>query len=107
MEGVEWIPLHQDEPPGSGRGPVGAVVLIRMAPGRGYARHRHVGAEDVLVLGGGYRDESGEHRAGDHVHYPPGSVHTPVALGRADRPASPENSVCVLYSVVPGGIEYV
>lgn len=107
MEGVEWIPLHVEGQPGPDHAPVGAVVLIRMAPGRGYARHRHVGSEEVLVLQGGYRDEQGDHLAGEHVHYPPGSVHTPVALGDRDRAASAENPVCVLYSVVPGGIEYV
>ena len=40
------------------------VALIRMAPGRGYPRHRHRGTEEVLVLQGGYRDEFGEHTAG-------------------------------------------
>ena len=76
-----------------------------MAPGRGYAPHRHVGTEDVLVLQGGYRDELGEHRRGDHVHYPAGSTHAPQALGDPERPAGPDNPACVLFSVVPDGIE--
>ena len=42
-----------------------ATVLIRMQPGCRYPAHRHVGIEEVLILQGGYGDESGEHRAGD------------------------------------------
>lgn len=76
-----------------------------MAPGQGYRPHRHVGTEDVLVLCGGYRDAEGEHRAGDHVHYPAGTSHSPVALGDSERPAGPANPACVLFSVVPEGIE--
>ena len=114
--GISWIPLHLGEPaappPDAGpaaarRGPVPATVLIRMEPGHGYAAHRHVGTEDVLVLRGGYRDAWGVHRRGDHVHYPAGSVHAPVALGEADRPADASNPACVLYSSVPAGIEPV
>lgn len=111
MPGVSWIPLHLDEQPSAsqsgGPRPVGATVLIRMEPGRGYEAHRHVGTEDVLVLRGGYRDEWGTYRRGDHVHYPAGSVHGPCALGSAERAVDDTNPVCVLYSSVPGGIEYV
>ena len=51
--GVEWIDLAPDAD-----GPA-RTVLIRMRPGHGYPRHRHLGAEDVLVLSGGYADEDG------------------------------------------------
>ena len=116
--GVSWLPLHLDQPSaraasddaparaarhGARRG--GAVVLIRMEPGCAYAAHRHVGTEDVLVLAGGYRDERGEHVQGDHVHYEAGSVHAPRALGDAHRPAGPDNPACVLFAVVPEGVE--
>jgi len=108
--GVSWIPLYQDPAPAEGaargrRAPVGATVLIRMEPGHGYGSHRHVGTEDVLVLRGGYVDEQGVHRRGDHVHYPPGSRHAPRALGAAERPADAGNPPCILYSTVPPGVE--
>ncbi len=108
--GVFWFPLHLEEgegggvrAPGPDRG--GATVLIRMDPGRGYAPHRHVGSEDVLVLQGGYRDEFGEHHCGDHVHYAAGSRHSPVALGDGTRPPGPANPACILYATAPLGIE--
>jgi len=108
-EGVSFCVLHLEEPlpplaDGAHR-TRGGTVLIRMQPGQGYAAHRHVGAEDVLVLQGGYRDRLGEHVAGDHVHYPPGSEHAPVALGDASRPAGPLNPACILYSTAPLGVE--
>lgn len=74
------------------------VALIRMDPGCGYPRHRHRGAEHVLVLQGGYRDERGTHRAGHLVTYADGTIHTPVALdGGAALP-------CVLLAVAHEGI---
>ena len=85
--------------------PRGATVLIRMEPGCGYTPHRHVGTEDVLVLAGGYRDEFGTYRQGDHVHYDPGSAHAPCALGERGRPVDEANPACILYSTVPEGIE--
>lgn len=93
--GVSWI-LLSPEGVFENRG---AAVLIRMEAGSGYAPHRHLQGEEVLVLQGGYRDELGEHRAGDFVAYPPGSSHAPVALGQAGDPA------CVLFAVARGGIE--
>ena len=117
VPGVSWIPLHLEEGTGlraatggngsAGRTRGGATVLIRMAPGRGYAPHRHLGAEDVLVLLGGYADERGTYRQGEHVHYPPGSVHAPRALGDPDRAADETNPPCILYSTVPEGIELI
>ena len=109
-EGIEWIALHLAGDPGtleSGQGSArgAATVLIRMAPGRGYEPHRHVGTEDVLVLRGAYRDEFGTVRTGEHVHYAAGSEHGPVALGDPARPAGEDNPACILFAVVPGGIE--
>jgi hypothetical protein len=109
-EGIVWIPLHlagdsgtPESGQGSSRG--AATVLIRMAPGRGYEPHRHVGTEDVLVLRGGYRDELGTYREGVHAHYAAGSEHAPIALGDPARPAGADNPPCILFAVVPGGIE--
>ena len=109
VRGVSWLPLRLDEGESSGNRRPGGTVLIRMEPGCGYAPHRHVGAEDVLVLQGGYRDEFGQYVQGDHVHYPAGSRHSPVALGASS--ASPRASVqagvpaCVLLANVALGIE--
>jgi anti-sigma factor ChrR (cupin superfamily) len=103
--GVHWLPLFLEEAASRGAHRGGATVLIRMAPGAGYAAHRHVGGEDVLVLQGGYRDEQGEYRQGEHVHYPSGSAHAPVALGDPRRPAGPENPACILFASAPLGIE--
>ena len=108
VDGVSWVPLWQEargetsEREGRSRG--GAAVLIRMEAGSGYAPHRHVGTEDVLVLQGGYADRFGVHRAGDHVHYAAGTEHAPRAL--AEESASGGSPVaCILYAVVPQGIE--
>lgn len=74
------------------------VALIRMQPGRGYPRHQHRGAEEVLVVQGGYRDERGSHTAGQFVVYADGTTHTPVALDAAGAAA------CVLLAVAHEGI---
>lgn len=67
-----------------------------MDPGHGYPRHTHRGVEAVLVLQGGYRDERGEHRAGEFVDYPDGSTHSPVAL--------PGDESCVLLALAHEGV---
>jgi anti-sigma factor ChrR (cupin superfamily) len=104
IPGISWLPLHVEEEERSGKRRGGGTVLIRMDPGCGYAPHRHVGTEDVLVLQGGYRDEFGLYRQGDHVHYPAGSSHSPVALGEGVVTRGPEHA-CVLLATVPLGIE--
>ncbi len=101
--GIEWAPLHDaadDRADGAD-----STVLIRMQPGCGYPPHRHVGVEEVLVLRGGYRDDRGEHVAGAYLRYPAGSVHAPVATGRADLPAGPANPSCLLFASARGGVE--
>ena len=81
--------------------------MIRMEPGCGYAPHRHVGTEDVLVLQGGYRDEFGRYLQGDHVHYPAGTRHSPVALGDSSGSGGVQGGMpaCVLLATVSHGIE--
>jgi anti-sigma factor ChrR (cupin superfamily) len=101
VPGVSWLPLQLEGDRDGGD----AVVLIRMEPGRGYPPHRHRGVEDVLVLAGGYRDARGQHRAPCHLRYEEGSVHAPVALGDAERPAGPDNPACVLFAVARDGVE--
>ena len=74
------------------------VALIRMQPGHGYPAHRHRGAEDVLVLAGGYRDGLGTYRAGNFLHYEDGTEHAPVAID------DPAGTACVLLAVAHEGI---
>lgn len=103
-EGIEWLDLvaPEAEQPGERASSPSQTVLIRMAPGCGYPRHRHIGPEDVLVLAGGYRDEDGRtFEAGQFVRYPQGSEHTPVALGSA----SDSSDACILYAVAHQGTE--
>ena len=89
--GISLRVLRRDEAAGD------ATVLIRMAPGCAYPAHRHKGPEEVFILQGGYRDDRGEHRAGDYVLNAPGSAHRPVALeGGAD---------CIMLAFAHGGIE--
>ena len=76
-----------------------ALVLIRMEPGCGYPRHRHRGPEQVLVVAGGYRDERGEHRAGQFVLYADGTEHAPIAT------ADPGSQPCVLLALADEGIK--
>lgn len=107
--GIAWIPLAlEDDRPepdaenSSQRG--SAAVLIRMLPGCGYAPHRHLGPEHVLVLAGGYSDARGTYRRGMSVHYPTGSSHAPVALAEPG-PLGQAPEACILYAVAVGGIE--
>lgn len=52
------------------------VGFVRVAAGRRFPRHTHLGPETVLVLTGGYRDEDGRVvRAGETVSAPGGTDH--------------------------------
>ena len=74
-----------------------AAVLIRMEPGCSYPAHRHTGPEELLVLQGGFRDGTGEWRAGDFARFERGSAHHPVAL---DGPEA-----CIFFAIAHEGIE--
>jgi anti-sigma factor ChrR (cupin superfamily) len=97
---IDWHPtrhqgifvniLRRDERTGD------ATVLIRMQPGSGYPAHRHIGIEEVLILQGGYRDGTGERRAGEYFINDAGSAHLPVALTGED---------CIMIAFAHGGIE--
>ena len=89
-EGIFIHYLRHDEETGS------ATVLIRMQPGCAYPAHRHVGAEEIFILQGGYRDTNGEHRAGEYVLNAADSAHRPVALDGED---------CIMFAVAHEGIE--
>lgn len=105
-EGIEWLDLvgSQDGEQEGADSEASQTVLIRMAPGCGYPRHRHMGPEDVLVLAGGYRDDDGRtFEAGQFVRYPSGSEHTPVALESPPGSSEP----CILFAVAHHGTELV
>jgi len=72
--------------------------LLRLRAGARFPTHRHLGAERVLVLDGGYRDEqSGQiYRAGDVHEMPEGSSHAYTAL--------PERELLFAVSLV-GGVD--
>jgi anti-sigma factor ChrR (cupin superfamily) len=75
-----------------------AAVMIRMDPGSSYPAHRHVGAEELLVLRGEYVDAGGVHRAGDYVRYEAGTSHAPKCPDGA-------GAACVFFAVAHQGID--
>lgn len=104
LASLDWVPsdwpgvhvhwLRQDATTGSG------AVYFYIEPGASAPSHRHIGAEDCLVMQGGFRDRRGEYRAGDLVYYEPGSIHQ-------DFQALDEEP-CILFVVYQqGGIEVV
>lgn len=92
-EGIFLHSLRRDEETGD------STVLIRMKPGCGYPAHRHQGIEEVLILQGGYRDQEGQHSAGDYVLNEAGSTHRPVALDGAED--------CIMLALAHGGIRLI
>lgn len=105
--GIQWLPLHPSDPPAGESGPRESTVLIRMEPGCGYPRHVHLDVEEVLILRGGYRDETGVHPAGSYLRYTQDSAHAPIALGDPDAPCGPDNPACILFAVARGGVRNV
>jgi len=105
VPGIRILPLEPAEIVRGGEAPKDTTVLVRMEPGFGYPAHRHLGLEQVLILQGGYRDETGEHGLGSYLRYEAQSVHAPVALGDSEQPAGADNPACVLFAVSVGGIE--
>lgn len=89
--GIEIHFYHRDELTGH------AAVMIRMAPGASYPSHRHRGAEELLILQGGFEDEHGTYREGQYVRFEDGSSHHPRAL--EDGPP------CVFFAISQEGIE--
>jgi putative transcriptional regulator len=53
--------------------------LMRVVPGAAMPRHTHRGREMLIVLDGGYRDELGDHGAGDIAIADGSLVHRPIA----------------------------
>jgi putative transcriptional regulator len=81
----------------AGPGLEGAIVgFIRIAPGAVFPEHTHVGAEDVLVLQGGFVVGGDVVRAGSEQPMPAGSKHEVRAL--------PEG--CLYLGVVREGMDF-
>lgn len=55
------------------------LLLGRVPAGRPFPRHRHLGAESVVVLEGGYVDAAGHFGVGAYMEYEAGSEHGPLA----------------------------
>lgn len=91
IPGVRFHWLRQDEN-GS------TAAFIRISPGHVFPNHRHIGAEDCLVLQGGFSDGRGQHERGDYIHYEPGTL-------QADLHAF-EDEECILFIVNQQGIEF-
>lgn len=56
-----------------------ATSIVRYAPGSAFARHTHIGGEEVLVLDGVFQDEHGDFPAGSYFRNPPGTSHIPAS----------------------------
>ncbi len=96
-----WVPgpasgvqaFHID----AGAGLEDAVVgLIRIAPLALFPAHEHIGAEDALVLQGGFRAGDVDVRAGCELLMPAGSQHELRALAEG----------CLYLGVVRGGLRF-
>jgi putative transcriptional regulator len=67
--------------PGPGILAVGGIAgFVKVDPGARFPRHKHLGAEHVLVLQGGFTDDDGrDYVAGDDSHLGAGTAHDFVA----------------------------
>jgi anti-sigma factor ChrR (cupin superfamily) len=70
--GVDFKPLDRIGPEANGR----VTAILRIAPGVTLEPHDHPGGEEILVLDGGFGDETGTYGTGTYVFNPDGSRHT-------------------------------
>ena len=73
------------------------ACLVWARPGARNPRHRHGGAENILVLRGALRDDRGDYGPGEVCRSRAGSTHSEEALPGDD---------CVCYVVYYGPLEY-
>lgn len=71
VEGVEVLPLYASD-----RYPE-TIRLVRARPGAAFPKHSHPGGEEIFILEGSIRDDTGRYDAGAWVRYPDGSAHAP------------------------------
>ncbi len=55
-----------------------SLLMICIGPKRFFPRHRHFGVEDVVVLTGAFRDDSGLYQPGDYQTSEAGTAHRPA-----------------------------
>ena len=80
--GLEWVPSPT---PGIdrrmlfrvGAEKARATSIVRYASDSRFPYHRHPGGEEILVIDGTFRDETGEFPAGSYIRNPPGTGHAP------------------------------
>jgi len=70
-DGLTVLPLHSHG--------TESAALVRWAPGTRFARHRHWGGEEILVLEGVFQDEHGDYPKGSWLRNPHMSEHTPFS----------------------------
>lgn len=58
-----------------------ATSIVRYAVGSSFPPHVHSGGEEILVLSGTFQDEHGDYPAGSYFRNPPGTSHSPAAVG--------------------------
>jgi anti-sigma factor ChrR (cupin superfamily) len=90
VPGVAMKPLYRDRSNGL------STVLIRMDAGATYPAHRHIDAEQCLVVEGDLRWDNLEYRAGDFVVAAADSIHPRLTT---------EHGTVLL--IVSGGNEFV
>jgi anti-sigma factor ChrR (cupin superfamily) len=56
------------------------VVLLKLPAAAPYLSLDHPGGEEIYVISGNLRDDSGSYPAGTWLRFPPGSSHCPVAV---------------------------
>jgi putative transcriptional regulator len=83
--------VHREDPTRGVRG-----CLILAAPGSRHPRHRHQGAENILVLKGALRDERGTYGPGEVCRSAAGSVHSEEVVPGED---------CLCHVVYYGALE--
>jgi len=74
-----------------------SVSWLRLRPGARFPRHKHLGAESVMALSGGFRDDTDgrEFGPGEVQEMEPGTKHSFTAVPGPD---------CVVLAVARGGI---
>jgi putative transcriptional regulator len=85
--------------PGARLAAAGTIAgFVRVRAGQRFPMHKHLGAEHVIVLQGGFRDQDGtDYHAGDDSRMPAGSSHDFHAHDGED---------LIYLAVVAGGVEF-
>lgn len=75
-----------------------SLLLVRIAGGKRFPGHRHLGTEDVVVLSGAYGDHTGHFAPGDYQRYPVGTVHAPLV---------DPGPMCWIVTRIEGGVRFL